>query len=195
AAPAQPTVSDSIVVTARVDQAFSPVANVTLNWRVMFGVTNQLQMLDDGLHGDGAANDHVYGAVIPAGSATEGQMVRWFITAIDSTNRTSRWPLFDNPIATAEYLGTVIAAPGVTSQLPIWQTFVALNQTAGIDSETGGRISLFYDGEFYDNIYMELRGNTTASYPKKSHRMEFNAEHPFRHSPDFPRLRKTSLLS
>src|SRR5207244_2160958 len=52
-----------------------------------------------------------------------------------------------------------------------------------------------------DNIYVSHRGNTTAGYPKKSHRFEFNREHLFRHPgagfgvPDqpAPRIRKTSF--
>ena len=42
---------------------------------------------------------------------------------------------------------------------------------------------------------MELRGNTSAGQAKKSHRLEFNREHAFRHLPGFPRVRKTSLMA
>src|SRR5205085_2913538 len=82
--PTELTVNDALLVTARVAKAFSPVTNVFLTWRVMFGPTNQLPMLDDGLHGDGAAGDGVYGVTIPAGSATNGQMLRWIVWANDS---------------------------------------------------------------------------------------------------------------
>src|SRR4029079_8189343 len=51
---------------------------------------------------------------------------------------------------------------------------------AGSQSGSAG-VSVFYDGEFYDNISVAVRGNTTAGYAKKSHRFEFNREHPFRH--------------
>ena len=42
---------------------------------------------------------------------------------------------------------------------------------------------------------MKLRGNTTAGYTKKSHRLEFNREHPFRHNEPGGRIRKTSFVA
>ncbi len=195
APPAQPNFNDPIVVTAKVAPSFNPITEVTLNWRVMFGVTNTITMFDDGQHGDGMGGDGIYGATIPANSATNGQMIRWFITAKDFGNRQSRWPLFEDPNNTAEYLGTVITDPSLTSKLPIFQIFVAAEYLSGIDTESGGRVALFYDGELYDNVYMELRGNTTAAYPKKSHRLNFNAQHPFRHPGPGGRILHTSLLA
>ena len=76
----------------------------------------------------------------------------------------------------------------VASRLPVIHLFApatVLNPgpvapQLAADSQTGARgISLFFDGEFYDNIYMALRGNSTAGLAKKAHRVEFNKEHPF----------------
>jgi hypothetical protein len=207
-APLVPGTNDSITVTCRVEQAFAPVTLVTLNWRTMFNTITQTRMFDDGLHGDGGAGDGIYGAVIPNRVGTNwtfwsGQMVRWYLTAKDSLSHTSRWPLFEAPTASAEYLGTVVQPDYVPSPLPVFHFFAPstvlqpgpTTQQIGADSEQGGRVSLFYDGEFYDNIYMELRGNTSASLNKKAHRLEFNAEHPFRHPGPGGRIRKTSLLA
>lgn len=205
--PITPATNQSLTVTCRVAQTFGTISTVTLRWRVMFGVTNQLPMFDDGAHGDGATGDGVYGATIPAGSYSAGQMVRWYITAADSLAHTSRWPLFEDPNNSAEYLGTVVQPGYVTSKLPVLHLFApasvlqpgtgpggSTSQT-GADSQTGARVSAFYDGEFYDNIYMELRGNTTAGYYKKSHRLEFNKEHEFRHPGPGGRIRKTSFVA
>lgn len=191
------TTSDPITVTARVQPSFASVMNVTLDWRVMFGVTNTIVMADDGAHGDGAAGDGVYGATIPAGVAGPGQMVRWVIRASDGASHSSRWPLFGNPLVDSEYEGTMIVDPSVTSQLQIWHFFVDPNSPnwAGIETESGGRISMYFAGEFYDNIYMELRGNTTAGYPKKSHRLEFNPDNLLKHAIPGWNFRHTSLLS
>ena len=185
----------SIVVTSRVSQAFSPVASVVLHYRVMFDAEQTATMLDDGLHSDGAAGDGVYGATIPETTFTNGQMVRWYITASDISNRVSRWPLFPNSTDSEEYLGTVVADTNLTSKLPIFHLFVAPGQLAGIDTESGGRGSFFYDGEFYDNIYLEIRGNSSVYFTKKSHRIEFNKDHPLRHPGPGGRIRKTSLLA
>ena len=74
----------------------SPISSVVLRYRIMFTNEQTTTMLDDGLHGDGAANDGVYGAILPQALSTNGQMVRWYVTASDTSNRVSRWPLFQN---------------------------------------------------------------------------------------------------
>ena len=193
--PARPALGAAITVTAKVKPTVLSITNVTLVWRVMFGATNRLTMFDDGLHGDGVANDGVFGAVIPGGVATNGQMIRWYVRATDAAGRASRWPLFDNPLDSDEYLGTVVSNPTITSKLPIYEMFVAPDQLAGIDVETGGRVSFFYNGVLYDNIYAELRGNSSAGLLKKSHRLEFNHDHPLVHSPNYPPINKTSLVA
>lgn len=201
--PPLPGTNDNLTITSLVQQAFAPVSSVTLYWRVMFGNTNATPMFDDGLHGDGAAGDGIYGATISKASYAAGQMVRWYFTAVDSLSRTSRWPLFQAPTGTAEYLGTVVQANYVTSTIPIVHLFAppsvlgpgpTTSQT-GADSQSGAPVSLYFDGEFYDNIHMELRGNSTSGYNKKSHRLEFNTEHPFRHAGSSTRIRKTSFTA
>ncbi len=197
AAPLVPTASDSIVVTARVEMAFAPVTNVTLYYRVMYNATNVLAMVDDGMHGDGLLNDGIFGATIPAGVAANGQMIRWFISADDRLGRNSRWPVLHPTTPGPQFEGTMFLDPAVASQLPIWYFFVDPNSASrtGIDTENGGRLSMFFNGEFYDNIYMELRGNTTAGYPKKSHRIEFTPDRPLQGAIPGWELRHTSLLS
>ena len=201
--PGAPLDADDILLTARIAPNFFAVSNVVMRYRVMFNNEVEVVMLDDGLHGDGAAGDGVYGATIPASASTTGQMVRWFFRATDVRGNVSRFPLFANAADSAEYLGAVVNPGYVTSQLPVFHIFApetVLDSTpptsqVGADGETGGRVAIFYDGEFYDNVLMELRGNTSAGQQKKSHRLEFNREHPFRHLPQFPRVRKTSFMA
>ena len=106
----------------------------------MFNAITQTPMLDDGLNGDGAAGDGVYGAIIPAGVATASQMIRWFITASDVSDRTSRWPIFSSATDSEEYLGTVVADPSIQSALPVLHTFIQ-NQSA---ADTAGRHAVFH---------------------------------------------------
>lgn len=161
ALPARPANDDDIVVTARVAPAFAPVTNVMLSYRVMFGITNTLAMVDDGVHGDGPAGDGVFGATIPASASTNGQMVRWFIRATDAAGRSSRWPLFEDPLGSPEYLGTVIAnVPAVTSALLIWEWF-AQDVTAA-RNVAGTRGAVFHQGRFYDNVRIRRRGAATT---------------------------------
>jgi hypothetical protein len=200
--PNVPLDDQDLIVTARVRPSFVAVSGVSLRYRIMFSNEVTVTMFDDGAHGDGAPADGVYGATIPANLSTNGEMIRYYISATDVTANPSRWPLFTNPTNTAQYLGTIVDPTNVTSKIPIFHLFAPptvlqpgpTTTQLGADSESGGRVAIFYDGEFYDNVYMELRGNTSAGLNKKAHRVEFNREHQFRHPGPGGRVRKTSLL-
>lgn len=193
--PDVPRDDQDLAVSARVRSTFQPVGDVRLAYRVMFDPEVTMPMADDGAHGDGAAGDGVYGAIVPASAAGPGQMVRYRVLATDTAGAASRWPLFPVPTATPEYLGTLVEPTNAASQLPVFHLFVAPSQIGRIDTESGGRISVFHDGEFYDNAYMELRGNTSAGLSKKSHRLEFNRGHELRHAASPRRTRRSSLLA
>ncbi len=202
--PNVPTEDQDLQVTAQVTRTFNAVANVTLYYRFMFGTETNAAMFDDGAHGDGLAGDGIFGATLPAAAGTtNGQMIRYYVRATDVAGQSSRWPTFASPAST-EYLGTIVEPLGIDTKLPVVHLFApttVLNPgpttpQAGADSQAGARgVSVFYDGEYYDNVYMSLRGNTTAGYNKKSHRLEFNADHQFRHNGPGPRLRKTSFVA
>ena len=84
-------------------------------------------MYDDGTHGDAVGGDGIYTGTIPAGTATAGQMLRWYVTATDTLAHSGRWPLLVPIIGNdggPEYQGTVIADPTLTSTLPIFQSFI-----------------------------------------------------------------------
>ncbi|HAB15609.1 MAG TPA: hypothetical protein DCE44_04070, partial [Verrucomicrobiales bacterium] len=193
--PGVPSVADSLVITARVQKAFAAVASVTVTYAVQFGSEVTAAMSDDGTHGDGPAGDGVFGAIIPAGTAQAGQMIRYFITAADTAGAISRHPLYLDAFGSERYHGTVIADPTVTSKLPMVQLFVAPAERSKIDGENGGRGVVFFDGELYDNVLLEVRGNTTAGCNKKSHRVEFPRDHQFRHWGPGGRIRKTSFMA
>jgi len=165
---------------------------VWLHYRVMYGPRIDLPMLDDGAHGDGAAGDGRYGAAIPASALAAGQMVRYFVTATDSANRTARLPLFNDP-ASAEYYGTVIQADYTGSSLPVVHWFVEDFMAANTDA--GTRASLAYAGEFYDNVAVRIRGDYTRRFDKKSYKVDFTREHPFRFSPQAGRVEEINLNS
>lgn len=202
--PNVPTDTQDLLITAQITPTFQPLASVALRYRVMFGAEIDVPMFDDGVHGDGASNDMVFAATIPNSAYTNGQMVRWFIRASDTQGAMSRWPLFTDPISSAEYLGTMVNDPSATSKLPIVYLFAPAtilqpgpdaSPQIGADSHAGARVSLFHDGELYDNIHMELRGNSTSGFRKKSHRLNFNREHLFRHWGPGPRIRETSFVA
>ena len=76
-APLAPTDAQDVTVTASVS-ATVPIGAVDAYWRVT-GAFARLSMSDDGLSGDGAANDGVWGTVIPAQSA--GDEVEVYVVA------------------------------------------------------------------------------------------------------------------
>src|SRR5262249_27539983 len=154
ATPSVPRDNDDILVTARIIQTFGPVAQVTLTYRVMFGTESVLPMLDDGQHGDGAAGDGIYGATIPAGGlSVPGQMIRWYVRATDTQGRTLRNPSYSDPNNSPQYFGTVVFLPQ-TNNLPVLHWFLQNFSSAGTGS--GARGSIFYLGEFYDNIFANI---------------------------------------
>jgi hypothetical protein len=139
-------------------------------------------MADDGSGADRVAGDGVYTAAIPHTAAAPGQMVRWQVTARDTGGGQSRTPHGLDQTGdrqSPQYFGTVVADPTVTSQLPVLQWFLPPGAERDADRDSGTRASLFYGDQFYDNVFVRLRGGSTAGQPKKSYKFEFSAEHPF----------------
>lgn len=188
-----PSDDQDLVVTARAAPTFDPVRGLTLYYRVMFGAELNLPMLDDGLHGDGAAGDGVFGASIPAGASGPGQMVRYYISAVDAKSHASRWPLFQDARNSPQYLGTVVADPTLTNALPVLHWFIQ-NPTAA-DNNTGTRCAVFFMDEFYDNVGVNLHGQSSTSFPKKSYDIDFSRGFHFRYDSNQRRVEDFNLLT
>jgi hypothetical protein len=157
----------------------------------MFGAEQTLAMFDDGLHGDGAAGDGVYGATIPAGVATAGQMLRYYVTTADAGGRDARAPSYLDRAGTKqspEYFGTVVVNPTVASELPVLEWF-AQNPSAA-HTRSGSRGSLFYNGEFYDNIFIRERGAFTVGGSQK---FVFNKGYGFKFGDEIGRVEEFNL--
>ena len=190
ALPIRPADDEDITVTARVSPAFSPVTSLSLAYRVMFGATNTVAMLDDGQHRDGAAGDGLYGAIIPASGSGPGQMVRFQVLAGDAAGRISRWPLFEDPVNSPAWLGTVVANPSVTSALPIWEWFA--ENVANTRNRTGTRGAVLFNGEFYDNVGIRERGGFTSTGSQK---FDFNAGEHLKVNDELGRVEEANLNS
>ena len=194
-APNIPTDQDDITVTATVSQKFNPVDSVTLHYRVMYQAEKSMAMFDDGLHGDGVAGDDIWGATIPANASSPGQMVRYYVTARDVASHTSRWPLFENASKSPKYHGTVIADPATNSQLPTIKWFT--QNPSAAQSVGGTRASLFHNGDFYDNVFVRVRGSAgqrgNRSLPNL--KFDFNRGYDYQFSPDHPRVTEININS
>jgi len=192
--PNVPIDSEDVRVSARVTPTFGAIGGVTLRYRIMYANEVSVPMNDSGTDGDLAAGDGLWSALIPASASTNGQMIRYLVTASDTLGASAKWPLFYSPTNSEQYLGTIVDPTNVVSKLPIYHLFINPTDQGAADGEGGARCAVFYDGEFYDNVRIELRGNTSAGFRKKAHRIEFNRDHRFRHLPGYPRIGDTSFL-
>ncbi|PYJ58957.1 MAG: hypothetical protein DME24_14455, partial [Verrucomicrobia bacterium] len=191
--PDMPSDNQDLLVTARVLPTFHALSNVTLHYRVMFNAEASVAMNDSGANGDATAGDGIWSAIIPADASTNGQMIRYYVTATDAQNNSSRWPLFPDPVDSEQYLGMVVSDPGIQSLLPVVQLFV--ENTAAADTFGGTRCSLFYLGEFYDNVLISLHGQSSSGWPKKSYNLDFNSDHRFRYRAGSPRVKDIKFMS
>ncbi|MGE5294971.1 MAG: CotH kinase family protein, partial [Solirubrobacterales bacterium] len=191
--PQSPTMRDNMQITVRISPSFAPVIEAWLCYRVMFESSTQIPLLDDGNSGDGASGDGIYGARIPSGTFAAGQMVRWYVTASDATGRTSRFPAFRDPLNSPQYDGTIIADPSLKNPLPVLHWFIQNPDAANTD--TGTRCSIFYDGEFYDNVGINIHGQSSRGFPKKSYDIDFNPGRSFQWAEDQPRADGVNLLT
>lgn len=89
--PLVPKSADAVTITCQVrdDSATSTV--VKLFHRVDGANTfDEAQMLDDGMHGDGVANDGFFGAILPP--QANGTIVEFYVSATDAGTLTRAWP-------------------------------------------------------------------------------------------------------
>jgi hypothetical protein len=163
--PAQPTTTTDLTITCRVQPVFAQVASVTMKWRTAYTAEQTLTMVDDATGGDVLSGDGIYTAVIPRTSFSQGQMVRWYFTATDTAGTSTRWPRYLDPLESPQYFGTMITPTGFSTTLPVWYWFT--QNTSAAATRTGTRASVYYQGRFYDNVFVRLRGGFTSSGSKK----------------------------
>ncbi|MEZ5301252.1 MAG: LamG-like jellyroll fold domain-containing protein [Verrucomicrobiales bacterium] len=181
--PNVPTAAEPISVSATAEATNAPVAAMELVYRVMYGPEITVPMA--------AGGGGQFSGQIPAGAAAPGEMVRWYFRATDTGGNSSRDPAFIDPNNAPEYYGTVIADPSVATPLPVIHRFV--QNPAAAETDAGTRCSIFYNGEFYDNAFVRIRGGTARAWPKKSYKVEFNDGFHFRFRDDLPRVDEFNL--
>jgi hypothetical protein len=193
--PAYAKSGDPLRLLVRVTTNGAPVKQVRAWQRTMFSAEKPVTLNDEGRDGDAQASDGIWSGTLATAGSKPGSMLRWRFEAVDGVGATNRWPLFPDRERSARYLGTVLDAGSVTSALPVFHLFIDPARRGEADSESGARAAFHHDGEFYDNIFIKVRGNSTVGFPKKSHRLEFNVEHPLRHPGPGGRIRNTSLMA
>jgi hypothetical protein len=197
--PPAPAPGHDLVITARVTQTLAAIRKVSLICRVNWTADNRfiastgLVMVDDGSGGDAKAHDGIYTAVIPAQAYAAGEMVRWYVKAEDAGGNVSRDPLFALPTNSPEYYGTIVQDPSVRTALPLIQWYV--QNVSASETRAGARGSIYFDGEFYDNVVIHIRGGSTSGAPKKHFKVKFNSGYKFRYNDSSPRVNEINLNS
>jgi hypothetical protein len=184
--PNVPAAGGALAVTAQVVPGFNPISNVTLHYRVMFNSEVSVAMSLANTNG-------TWTGTIPGGVATAGQLLRYYVTAVDTNGNASRWPIFPNPTDSQQYFGTVVADPSIQSQLPVAYLFI--QDTTSADNQTGTPASLFYLNELYDNLNIYVHGQSSTYWPKKSHNLDFPKDHQFLYQPNGLREKKVIFIS
>jgi hypothetical protein len=184
--PNVPAAGGALTVTAQAVPGFNPIANVTLHYRVMFNSEVSVPMSLSNTNG-------TWTGTIPGGVATAGQLLRYYITAVDTAGNASRWPFFANATDSQQYLGTVVADPSIQSQLPVACLFI--QNPSAADNQTGTPASLFYLNELYDNLNIYVHGQSSVGWPKKSHNLDFPKDHQFLYAPNGLREKKVIFIS
>ena len=184
-----------LVITAKLRQHNVQIATVTLEYRVMFEESVFATMLDNGTDGDRIAGDGIYSATIPASAAKPGEMLRWKVTAEDTQKRGMRQPIFAADDNSDEYFGTMVADPTVQSNLPVLNWFIDDTNLRSAGSSQGGRGSIFYLDQFYDNVGADDHGQSTRSFPKRSYDLDFNQGNRFEWQEGERPVRDVNLLT
>ena len=190
-APLQPTVSTPITVTAEVKKTAGDIQAVQLTYRAMFEEEQVVPMLDDGVGGDAEANDGIYTAIIPAGLVEPSEMLRYSVSVTDVHDTQAKQPPFLDDKRAPEYFGMLIEDPTISDEIPVLHRFIEEARRA--ESARGTRASIAYRGEFYDNVFIRIRGGTARSWPKKAYKIEFNDDYHFRFDDDLPRVDEFNL--
>lgn len=169
------------------------IVSVKLIYRADFGdeVTNAVAMAAGAYDKKGAGQtyaDTISAAAVPAA----GHLLRWAAVIEDAQGRTWRSPSFCDPDGSYQYYGTIVAptADQVSANLQTFHLFADANSVAQMDIDAdkqnktlvpyNARVGI-YDGStgfYYDNVRIDLRGNTSGGWKKKSHGLRFNKSQP-----------------
>lgn len=190
--PPPPQPGEDLVITARIEATLAPVLAATVTYVVNFEFearaprTGVLWMADDGAGHDAVAGDGIYTVAIPGALLEAGDMVRWYVGAIDADAQMSRNPLFPYPDDSPEYYGTVVQDPTIDTPLPVFSWFV--QNVAASESRSGTRGSLYCLGQFYDNVKIAIRGGSTSNLPTRHFKFWANHGYKFQYREEAPRV-------
>ena len=171
--PEQPRSTNSVTVTARIHGDY-PLTSVRLETlRNLETNATFLDMFDDGLHGDGAANDGVYGVLVPAQPSQT--LVHYRVRATDSQGSQTIFPYPDDPSPTQAYFHY---DDEINTQLALFHLFISSDNLAQLDADPYGSdyvdCSLVIGHVAYPHIGARYKGRRSRVDPKHAWKFQFN---------------------
>ena len=189
--PAIPRATDTVTVTARILDETTAGLTVQIFSRVD-GVAgfSSTPMFDDGAHGDGAAGDGYFGAVLPA--RPDKTVVEFYLRASDATGHARTWPAPTDAAGTqgANALYQVDELTYAGSQ-PVYRLIITASEWNAwlnlMDNVSNGRYSdpamnatvVRNDGlgtEVRYNVLVRNRGAGTRAAQPHNFRLDFPAD-------------------
>ena len=191
---------DDYIVSVQIRPNGAPIELATLKQRVMYKGESTVPLKDDGNAPDEIAGDGRYTGQFPAHTLfgkryQAGEMLRWAFHARDSEGHEARLPHFrEDTVAQPEYFGTIVEDPSIDSPLPVLHWFSENPNRAA--QPTGHRASAYFDGQFYDNVFVKRRGQSGAiGWAKPKLKFDFNPQDHFRYDPERRRVEEFNLQS
>ena len=172
-APAAPTSTNNVIVTAHITGQ-SPLTSVRLTTTLNVA-TNEtiLDMFDDGLHGDGAAGDGLYGVTVPARKSQT--LVHYRVTATDSQGGVTTLPYPDEPSPTQAYFhydDEIVTGSRLIHMFITSQNIAILDANPNTDDAVD--CSLVIDHVAYPHVGTNYRGRGSRNNPKRPWKFVFN---------------------
>jgi spore coat protein CotH len=196
--PKVPAAGQSVTVTVQTtDFALATAASAMLYYRRGFESETNYPMTCI----SNTPPTRTWQATIPAASLpTPENFWRYYVKITDSAGGIARYPAYGAPLTEPEYQGSITAPVALESTLPVFRLFVSAANLTGMDIQysgtgLGARCAVFYNDTLYDNVRIDVRGNTTATFKKKSHSLKFNSGYALDYSPDMPKIRRTSFIA
>ncbi|MEP4077287.1 lamin tail domain-containing protein [Haloferula sp.] len=188
-----------ILVSVEADANGSPLTGVTLHYRIGYGGESSLPMTN--------TSGNLWSATIPTDAIDDGEMLRWRATSSDELGRVTPFPTNVPADASPRYHGVVAPDPSITTVHPVLHWFVedpdwhkssgwdAASRQSKPNNKDYGPVSLSYDGRFYDNAQMRVRGNNAASWEKPKFKVELNEGYEFQWSAEEEAVDEFNLQS
>lgn len=180
--------STGIPVSVEVHANASSLAAVTVHYLINYGVEFQIPLVN--------TSGNTWSGIIPTGGVGAGEMLRWRVTANDDLGRVTPYPSNVPAALSPRYHGTVAPDASITTAFQVLHWFVEdpdWYKDSGWDSAARTNkpnntnitpVSLSFDGKFYDNANMRIRGASAASWEKPKFKVELNEGYEFEWSPD-----------